>query len=151
MRASKKKHGLSRPGIFLLAVILMLLPGCGVRKDIKSAERGVEDFHRLYNAGDYAAIHKAAGPDLKARAPESYFVQLLTNMRSTLGDEQETMRPHVEYHNDNGTVWVCFTQKTTFEVGQAEEYFTFQIIHGRALLQKYDFVARGTQVEPGGP
>lgn len=128
----------------MAVAILALLPGCGkIRKDIGAARSGVEDFHRLYNAGDYAAIYKAAGPDLKARATESYFVKLLADMRATLGDEQETLRPDLQYRYDNGTVWVSFTQKTTFETGVAQEYFTFQVIGGRAFLQKYDFVATG--------
>jgi len=143
-------------------VVLALAVLCGGCKDAQKRHvlgaKGVEEFHKLYNAGKYAEIFAAADRDFGKSITLPDFQKSLSAMHSSLGkvirstesgwgassQHDKTFSLSMEdglrvSSGSGGNDGDCVTlsQKTTFEKGEAAETFIFVMRDGQAFLSDY--------------
>ncbi len=117
---------------------LMLLTGCSLAEDTKTAQSAIETFHQNINAGNFDRIYQISDAQMKAAATEAQLTQLLTAVHSKLGLYKSGTQGSV---NDNVTsnghfVNVRFASK--YERGDAQETFVVKIgSSGEARLVGY--------------
>lgn len=117
----------------------LLLAGCPAMFKGKAAgERGVTEFHRLYNEGKFKEIFDGGHSALKTATPETKFLEFLEAVQRKLGKETQTANAGFNLNTFNLTTRVVLTQKTTFEQGNATEVFTFGMNGEKAVLVGYN-------------
>ena len=117
---------------------LILLSGCSLAEDTKSAQSAIETFHQNINAGNFDRIYQISDAQMKAVATEAQLTQLLTAVHKKLGLYKSGTQGGV---NDNVTpnghfVNIRFAAK--YERGDAAENFLVKISpSGEARLVGY--------------
>src|SRR3982750_1048665 len=74
----------------LTMVAALALSGCSMGKDLSSGGTAVDDFHRKLDAGQFAAVEAAAGPEIKAM--NGGFAAVLEQIHARLGKVTSTTR-----------------------------------------------------------
>jgi hypothetical protein len=109
----------------MLAAALLMVGGCKGPGSVQDASAKVVVFHHRLDAGDYEAIWRDSGPDIRS-ADKASFVRFLTAIHDKLGkvrkSKQTGWRSEV---NLNGS-FASLTMQTTFERGSGEESFLYQ-------------------------
>jgi len=120
--------------IFAAAAVVA---GCSMSTDTKVAERAVDTFHEMLNAGQSDAIYSASGDELKKAAKREEFVALLDAIHRKLGVTKSWTKKgwNVNYHT-SGT-FVTLNYSTIFDGGDAAEQFVYRLKDGKALLAGY--------------
>lgn len=128
----------------MAAVVVALL--CGGCKDMlkghEQGAKGVEEFHKLYNAEKYAEIFTAADPDFGKSITLPDFKKFLEAVHRKLGPVQSSVEDGWRVNSLNGKTYVLLSEKTEFEKGEAVESFTFIMRDGQALLYNYNVNSR---------
>jgi hypothetical protein len=120
----------------------LLLIGCSQSDDQQPTEAAVNQFHRLYGAGRYADIYRAAEGEFQATGPEAEFVAFLRSIHERLGAFRDAQRRSAETRPSNrGGTLVHLTYASRFEHGAAREAFTYRVTNGRAVLLRFDIDA----------
>lgn len=121
---------------WLLPIAMALsLAGCGAMVgDTKAAETGVVSFHQAMDAGQYAMIYDASGPEMKSSMPRDDFMKLLTAMHDKLGvfRSGKTINWNVNY--GTGGHMVTLHREAQFEKGVGTEEFVFRVAGDKATL-----------------
>jgi hypothetical protein len=121
--------------VILLAGLALL--GCSPAADTKAAEDGVTAFHRMMDAGQYAAIYDASAPDMKSAISRVDFVKLLTALHAKLGSFNFGKTTNWNDNANTGGHHVTLTREAQFERGPGTEEFVFRIENGHAVLAGY--------------
>ncbi len=142
-------------------LVVVLCAGCkGVQQRHEQGAKGVEEFHKLYNAEKYAEIFTAADPDFGRSITLPDFQKFLSALHGRLGKVTRTTESGWGASSENnktvtvsmeegwrtsgtGNDYVTLSQKTIFEKGEAAETFIFVMRDGRALLYDYKVAPRG--------
>ena len=129
----------------VLLIAVASLAACGVKGGLEAADRGVKDFHALFNEGRFDAIAPTADPELskvlgagREVVDREKAAALLATVQARLGKVtgSRTQAWKVVETRNLHTV-VVVTQATTFEQGHANETFTYDVAHGQAVLVGY--------------
>jgi hypothetical protein len=127
--------------ISLLAAVVVALTfsGCGgFFKGKQAGERGIAEFHKLYNEGKFKQIFDASGTAMKTATPEQKFLDFLGAVQRKLGKMTQTTNAGFSINTFNLTTRVVLTQTTKFEQGDATEVFTFEMNGDNAILVGYN-------------
>lgn len=122
--------------LFTLGCVLVM--GCGAIKDAKpAAERGVTQFHALFNEGKFQEIYDSSDTELKKASTLEEMVELFSAVSRKLGKVKKTEIQNWNVKSFNLTTQAVLIQKTVFEQGSGVETFTFKIDGDKAILQGY--------------
>jgi hypothetical protein len=120
---------------FLLPLALI---GCSPSDDLRLAEKEVEQFHEMFNAGEYEVMYVNAAQHLKDTSSKKDFVSLVDKVHQQIGSVKSSDQKSwgIESNTTDGTL-VKLTYHVVGEKGFADEDFTYQIKHHRAALGHY--------------
>lgn len=121
----------------LILAAAIFVAGCTTSVDTRVAERAVDTFHEMLNAGQFELIYAAGSDDLKRVAKREDFVALLDAVHRKLGVTKSWSKRgwSVNYHT-SGT-FVTLSYSTIFDEGDAGEQFVYRLQDGKALLVGY--------------
>ena len=119
--------------IFMLTVLA--LGGCSMGQDLTSGGAAVDDFHRRMDAGQFAAIDDAAGPEIKATP--GGFAPILAIVHTKLGNAKSSSRTGFNDRYDNGDHRLELVYDTKFDKGDGVEQFIYRLVGGKAVLVGY--------------
>lgn len=121
----------------LAAVLAFLLAGCNPRGRVESGRAAVEQFHRLYKAGDFAAMYRFTGSAVQSSTSLTGFVKYEQNVREKLGvlESAEVENYNVLYLLSGPQVRLDY--RSTFQNGQAVESFEINFKHGQPSIDGY--------------
>jgi len=124
--------------LWLLAnVCVLFLAGCNPRSRVESARSAVEQFHRLYKAGDFAGMYRSTGSPVRSSTPAVDFVKYEQNVRQKLGElkSEEVASYNVLYLLSGPRVRLDYS--CTFQNGKAVESFEINFKHGQPSIDGY--------------
>lgn len=125
--------------LVLCLCVTLFTTGCGnMLKGKQAAEKGVADYHRLYNDGKLLEIYSAGHSKFKSTITEQQFMDLVGAVNRKLGKVTQTSRAGFNIRQKNLTTTVVVKQSTTFEHGKGTETFTFQIESEKAVMVGYN-------------
>ena len=110
------------------------LAGCSAIDDTKAAETGVTAFHRAMDAGQFAAIYDASGPEMKSSLSRDDFVKMLTAMHGKLGAYRSGKTTNWNVNYNAGGHMVTLNREAQFERGPGTEEFVFRVEGDKATL-----------------
>lgn len=129
-----------------LMAVLMAAVLCGGCKDMlkghEQGAKGVEEFHKLYNAEKYAEIFTTADPDFGKAITLPDFKKFLAAVHGKLGTVTGSTESGWRVNSMNGKTFVSLSQNTEFEKGEAAESFVFVMRDGQAFLYNYNVNSR---------
>lgn len=129
-----------------LVAAVMVAVLCGGCKDMlkghEESQKGVDDFHKLYNAGKYAEIFASADPDFGKAITLPDFQKFLDVVQRKLGKVKSSSEDGWRVNSLNGRTYVSLSEKTEFEKGEAVESFVFVMHDGQAFLYNYNVNSR---------
>ena len=131
-----------RPRLTLITIIF-LMAGCtsfsvkpiNNAKEQAKAEAAVVQFHSLYNERNSEAIY--ARMDKQANQPREEFLTAMSAMLSQWGKMQTTRFDSAKVFHSN-PMQVKMIYNSTFEKGNAQEWFTWNIYGDDVRLFAYD-------------
>ena len=116
-------------------VMAAALGGCSMGADMKIGGQAVAAFHKQLDAGQFAAIEAAGGPEINQ--PSGQLVKLLEVVHRKLGNTRTSEQVGFNDQVNTGGHFLSVAYKTTFEKGVASENFYFRIVDGKAVLAGY--------------
>jgi hypothetical protein len=119
-----------------MIILAAALAGCSMGTDVKRANDSIAQFHRLFNAGDYAAIQASAGPELKDDPRMGSIYDLMNRKLGKFVSSQQT-----GFNDSINTAGHILTvgQVTKFANGTGDETFTFRLgSDGKPALVGYN-------------
>ncbi|MDB5678704.1 hypothetical protein [Sphingomonas bacterium] len=119
--------------IFMLAALA--LGGCSMGQDLTSGGAAVDDFHRRMDAGQFAEIDAAAGPEIKATP--GGFAPILSAVHAKLGNVKSSSRSGFNDRYDNGDHRLELVYDTKFDKGDGVEQFIYRLVDGKTVLIGY--------------
>jgi uncharacterized protein YceK len=123
--------------IWPLAVAGIVLAGCSGVMDAKDSKQQVAIFHQRLDAGDYAAIYKASGAELKTAATEQDFTRLLQAVHTKLGKVKSAELQGTNIFAGTNGKRTTLTYATQFERGTGTETFVYAGATPAPLLVEY--------------
>ena len=114
---------------------VLVLGGCSMGQDLSSGGAAVDAFHRQLDAGQFAAIESASGPEIKATAGS--FASILEQIHARLGNVKSSTRTGFNDRLDNGDHRLELMYDTKFERGDGGEEFVFRMVGGKPVLIGY--------------
>ena len=129
-------------GFFAVAAAVAL-SGCSAGESTTAAKTEVAKFRQQADAGQFADIYKASGPDIRNSVTEAQFVQMVGGFHGAIGKFKSAPEPGWAYNTDNDGQRVTLDYDSTFERGKAKEQFIYRITDGKAVLAGYDYKADG--------
>jgi len=120
------------------AIAVAFIAGaCTMSADTALAERAVDVFHEMLNAGQFEAIYAASADDMKKAAQREEFVALLEAVHRKLGVTKSwSKRGWNASYNTSGR-FMTLAYSTIYEEGDAAEQFVYRLADGKALLAGY--------------
>jgi hypothetical protein len=117
--------------------VAFMAAACTISADTTLAERAVDAFHEMLNAGQFDAIYAASADDMKKAARREEFVALLEAVHRKLGVTKSWSKKgwNVSY-NTSGT-FMTLAYSTIYDGGDAAEQFVYRLADGKALLAGY--------------
>ncbi len=121
---------------YLITMVAALaLAGCSMGKDMSATETAIGDFHQKLDAGQFAAITDAAGPELKGGTTD--FNALLEAVHRKLGKFKSTVRQGFNDNYNNGDHLFTANYASVYDTGPATENFVFRMNSGKPVLVGY--------------
>ncbi len=124
-------------------LVVSALVACGYKSDVKLCEAASDNFHTLYNDGKYSDIYNAAGERMVKSAPMKDWLDLMGRLSKRLGKEKSATPDTTNLGSDNFITVITLNYKTTFDKGDADEQFVYEIRGGKALLIGYQVEVDG--------
>lgn len=130
-------------------MLLTLCTACNPRARVEVARYAAEDFHNLYNRGDYAAMYAHAGPEVRSSTTEAAFTSYEKDVRAKLGalKSADVSNYNLTYVFSGPQVRLDY--KCRFEGGDAFESFEFAFDNGRAVFNGYRLDSPKLDRKPG--
>lgn len=123
--------------IFWLTAATLLMTGCSTGADTKLAEQEVAHFHQLYDAGRYADIYAATGPQVRRDMGQAEFLTFLAELQGRVGNVAKAESSGWKADYGTGGNMVTLTYNTVFSHGRGEETFVYAVSGGKATLAGY--------------
>jgi hypothetical protein len=108
----------------LAAAAVTALAGCN--GPASYATKQVDLFHQRLDSGDYEAIWRDTGPDIRDTTSREAFIKMLATVHERLGRVRETKQTGWSSHMDTAGSYAELTHRTTFERGAGEETFVYK-------------------------
>ena len=126
----------------MLILALLILAACQQAAATPEAEG--ERFHRLYNAGDHAALYRGTSEIFSSSIDEAMFDELMRVPAAQFGAmRQAELRSVRRYSREDGE-FVVLRYDTAFERGAAHEAIVYRVGEdGRLELEGYQIEAPG--------
>lgn len=109
----------------MLAAALLAVAGCEGPQSVQDAGSKVAAFHQRLDAGDYEAIWRDSGPDIR-EGDRKAFMRLLAAVSAKLGKVRESKQTGWRTQADTAGSFTEVTMQTTFERGSGEETFIYK-------------------------
>ncbi len=113
----------------------LALGACSMGQDMASTDAAVGDFHKQLDAGQYAAITDAAGPEIKNSGTD--FNALLEMVHTKLGAFKSTQRQGFNDNVNNGDHTFSVSYASVYATGPATESFVYRMNGGKPGLVGY--------------
>jgi len=127
----------------LLTCLALFVSGCsGMFKGKGASDKAVAEFHKLYNGGKISEILAAADSKFKNAASEKEFSDFMGAVQRKLGKVTNTSSAGFNVRTFNLTTTAVLQQNTTFEQGNGNETFTFEMNGEKALLVGYNISSK---------
>jgi hypothetical protein len=120
------------------------LVGCGLGKNKKAAEAGVEKFHQHWNANEFQAVFDEAHAQFRAAQSAEAMITTMQAVKKNYGDLKSSKRRSFGFNAKEGAADFKFSYDSVFEHGAAVETFLFRMTGGKPLLVSYDIVTPET-------
>lgn len=121
----------------ILAVALGLVAqGCS-SFDTSAAEAEVAKFHAALGEARFADIYATAADELKAKASEQQFTELLDAVNRKLGKVKAAQRSGWKVNYSTSGNFVTLVYKTSYEQGEADEEFVYRMQKTEPRLAGY--------------
>jgi hypothetical protein len=120
------------------------LAGCGLGKNKKAAEAGVEKFHQHWNANEFQAVFDEAHAQFRAAQSAEAMITTMQAVKKNYGDLKSSKRRSFGFNAKEGGADFKFSYDSVFEHGAAVETFVFRMTEGKPLLVSYDIVTPET-------
>ncbi len=115
-----------------------LLGGCLQMKKAKAvSEAAVIHFHDIYNSGKLEQLWSEADGRLRAATPKDKFLELMQVTQRKLGKVTSSINRNWQVNAFGDKSTARLAQQTTFEHGQGNESFVFEVHGDSALLLGY--------------
>ena len=101
------------------------------------AELAAGTFHRQLNAGQFVEVRAGATSEFRASTSGPDLAAYLGAVRRKLGDFENGELITWRVSNTTNGTFVDLSYQSQFEEDSAVEEFTFNMIDGQAVLQKY--------------
>ncbi len=121
----------------LLIGAALLASGCSPKDKLELGQKVVEQFHRQYNAGQYAAIYGAVDKEFRSTAQLPEFVKYEEGIRAKYGLLQFSEMTNFNVLYAFGKTEVRLDYAAQFERGKAQETFEVSVRGSKAELSGY--------------
>lgn len=121
-----------------LALIVVTAGGCSFAKAKQAGERGVEEFHRQFNAQKYHDIYARADDGFHKATSEADTIALFEAVRRKLGSVKDSKQQGWHVNTTPGGTVATLQYDTEFTEGHASEQFVFYINGDKASLFNYN-------------
>lgn len=121
--------------IAILLAAALAVTGCSMGQDMTATDAAVVDFHAKLNAGKFAAITAAAGPEIKTGGTN--FTGLVEAIHNKLGTFKSTTRQGFSDNLNNGDHLFTATYASIYSSGPATENFVYRLNSGTPVLIDY--------------
>lgn len=127
------------------AIVLVLgLPGCGLKKDTKAAEAEADRFHKHWNAGEFQAVYDEAHMNFRNAQTADQTIATLERVKRNYGAFKSTTKRSWGFSSDNGVTDIKLKYDSTYEHGSAVEAFVYRMAGEKPLLVSYDIMSPET-------
>jgi hypothetical protein len=124
--------------IWPIAAVTLALSGCGGSASSNNSDAQVVAFHQQLDSGNYDAVYKAAGSELKTSMSQQDFVRLLTAVHTKLGKSVKSeLVQTTSMAGTNGSS-TTLTYQTDFERGRGVETFVYNGDGPTPVLASYN-------------
>ena len=123
--------------ILLLLLFPLWLTSCSFGADTKTAEIGVESFHRDLEAGRYNQIYAAADPQFKAATTTADWSKMLGAIHTKLGAYRSGKTVGWTENATTGGKYITLNREANYVTGPAQEQFIFRIDGNKVSLFGY--------------
>ena len=125
--------------LFVFVCLCFCLISCtGIFKGKEVADKGIVEFHRLYNEGKFDEIYDHTDPKFQKASSKKDFLDLLGAVQRKLGKVTAAKEAGYNTRTFNFVTTVSLNQSTTFEQGSGMETFSFEINGDKAMLLGYN-------------
>lgn len=115
----------------------LLLSACSFGTAIPKADKGVDRFHAMLNAGQSVAIYQGSARDMKDATPQDKMVRLLNAVHKRLG-QFKSGKAVGWFDNLNGAGhFVTINYQAHYDRGDAQEQFVFRMAGDKPVLAGY--------------
>ena len=102
------------------------LAGCSASADVAAAERGVAEFRRMMEAGQYRRIYTSAADAFRQTSSEQAAIRFLETVQTRLGPVRRSTRQGWHFNRNTGGTTVTLVYATEFARGRGRETFVFR-------------------------
>jgi hypothetical protein len=118
----------------IAAFLLFAVVGCAEQVDVTAA---ISSFHGSYDREDYLGIYETADDRFRKKTTASDLSQALGDFREKLGLYQKGEQQKLRVNWKLSGKFVDCVYSSEFENGYAQEFFTFRMVDGKAILVGY--------------
>ena len=123
--------------ILLLLLFPLWLTSCSFGADTKTAEIGVESFHRDLEAGRYEQIYADSDPQFKAATTTADWSKMLGAIHIKLGAYQNGKTVGWTENATTSGKFVTLNREANYITGPAQEQFVYRVEGGKVILYGY--------------
>ena len=113
------------------------IAACSAGADSRLAERAVDEFHQMLDAGQFEAMYSASADELQKATTQEQFVALLGAVHRKLGSVKAATRKNWNVNYQPSGTFVTLVYSTSYAEGEAAEQFVYRMQDGKALLAGY--------------
>lgn len=118
-------------------IIVLLVAGCGSKRDLSNAETAVGLFHAQLNSGNFDQIYADSDTLLKNASPQEKFTNLLSAVHRKLGDAKSANRQGFFLNYGTNGEMIRLNYTTQFDNDEASEEFVFHLAGNDMRLAGY--------------
>ena len=118
--------------------LLLIIGSCGFAKGKELGERGVEEFHNRFNAGQDHEIYSLSDEGFRKAVTETDAVALFEAVRRKLGTVRNSTQTGWNVRTTTEGTLVTLAYDVDFSEGKGTEQFVFHISGESAMLFNYN-------------
>lgn len=127
--------------VIILTFLALLTISCISQKDQTVALTAIEQYHARFNDSKFDEIYDDSTTEHKNAISKERFLESIRAMRQGQGRVLSSEQLAVDYRSSPDAVHIKLLMLVTFEKGEANEEFIYRISDGKALLERYKFIA----------
>lgn len=127
---------------FVTTSLALVLSGmvCHASDKVEIVQKAVEEFHKLFNAGEFGKIYDATHAKYQSLYSKEDAVDFMRSSREKLGNVTSAKLTGQQEFDLKPVTNVILTYTTEFEKGQGQEMFTYQVEGKKALLTGWSLI-----------